>query len=362
MATKLSGSKVDIDIFVLIAAARAKYASDLHLSAYSPPLVRVNGCLQSLNGPRPLTEAEIRSAMEQMATIYQVEEFDKRLELDFGHKLPDGTSLRCSIAQQRGSVSMVIRILPSRIPTLDELELPAACKRLVTLRRGLLVISGPTGSGKTTTQAAMINYLNCNRTLNIVTIEDPIEYFHNNIKSAIIQRELGGDTRSYAQALKHVLRHDPDVILVGEMRDSETAAAVLSLAETGHLVITTSHAAYVGQTIERIIDLFPSHERPQAQIRLASLLNAIICQTLVPRANGKGRIAAVEILMVNPAVSNIIRDSKFNQLGNAMRSFRQVGMISLDQALVDLFHSGVISGETVFNYCNDADEARKLLY
>jgi twitching motility protein PilT len=229
------------------------------------------------------------------------------------------------------------------------------------MRRGLIVISGPTGSGKTTTQTAMINYLNCNKTLNIVTIEDPIEYYHSNIKSVIIQRELGGDTFSFAEALKHVLRHDPDVILVGEMRDSETAGAVLSLAETGHLVITTSHAPYVTQAIERIIDLFPSRERQQAQMRLASLLNAVLCQTLVPRAKGNGRIAAVEILLVNPAVSNIIRESRFNQLNNVLLSFRETGMISLDQALVNLYLDGIISSETVFTYCNDADEVRKLL-
>jgi twitching motility protein PilT len=351
-----------MDIFDFVAQAKAKSASDLHLTAYSQPLVRVNGLLRPLNGFEPLTTKDIRDAVEQIASPSQMQSFDNTHELDFGYKMKDGTSLRCNVAQQRGTLSLAVRILPPRLPDIDELELPEICKKLVSLRRGLVVISGPTGSGKTTTQAAMVNYINNNQMRYVVTIEDPIEYFHPNVNSVVIQRELGGDTYSFAQALKHVLRHDPDVILVGEMRDEETVNAVLSLAETGHLIFTTSHAPRVTQTVERIIDLFKPEERPLAQSRIASLLTAVLCQTLVPRADGTGRVAAVETMMVNNAVANAIRESKFNYLNNIMRSNAEEGMISLDRVLTNLYLDGVISGETVFSYCHEVDEVKKILY
>jgi len=227
--------------------------------------------------------------------------------------------------------------------------------------RGLIVISGPTGSGKTTTQAAMIQYLNSVTTRHVVTVEDPIEYFHPNLDSVVTQRELGRDTLSFPQALKHILRHDPDVILVGEMRDSETAAAVLSVAETGHLILTTSHAPYAPQAIERIIDLFPPPERYLAQTRLASLLLGVLCQTLVPRADGLGRIAAVEVMIATSAVKNLIRDGRIHLLANAIRSHGHAGMKSLDEALVDLYIKRIIDSKTLFAYCYDREEVEKLL-
>jgi len=351
-----------MDIFDFVTQAKAKNASDLHLTVYSQPLLRVNGLLGPLNGFEPLSTRDVRDALEQLATAHQLQSFDNTHELDFGYHMKDGTSLRCNVAQQRGALSLAIRILPPRLPDIDELELPEICKKLVSLRRGLVVISGPTGSGKTTTQAAMINYINNNQMRYIVTIEDPIEYFHHNINSVVIQRELGGDTYSFAQALKHVLRHDPDVILVGEMRDEETVNAVLSLAETGHLIFTTSHAPRVTQTVERIIDLFKPEERPLAQSRIASLLTAVLCQTLVPRSDGTGRIAAVETMMVTNAVANAIRESKFSYLNNIMRASGDEGMISLDRVLANLYLDGVISGETVFSYCHEVDEVKKILY
>ena len=198
--------------------------------------------------------------------------------------------MRCNAAQERGQISLSIRLLTLGVQSIDELQLPDICKKLSRLERGLVVISGPTGSGRTTTQAAMIQYINTTQTRHVLSFEDPIEYSHTNIKSKITQRELGSDTNSFAEALKHALRHDPDVIVVGEMRDSETAAAVISMAETGHLVISTGHAPYAAQTVERIVDLFPSNERVLVQTRLASLLDAVLCQTLVPRANGSGRM------------------------------------------------------------------------
>ena len=288
-----------MDIFSLLHIANSERASDLHLVASSPPLLRVNGFLQVVNGAPPLTADEINQALLQVTTPGEREEFHRHLELDFGYTLSGVGRLRCNAAQQRGAISLAVRLLPPKIPTIDELELPQICKELVLKQRGLAIVTGPTGSGKTTTQAAMIQHLNINDRRHVVTIEDPIEYVHPSLNCAITQRELGTDTLSFATALKHVLRQDPDVILVGEMRDLETAAAALTIAETGHLILTTGHAPSTSQAMERIIDLFPPHERHLAQTRLASLLNGVLCQTLVPRAVGSGRIAAVEITLGN---------------------------------------------------------------
>ena len=254
-----------------------------------------------------------------------------------------------------------MRLLPPKIPALDELELPQICKELALKPRGLVVITGPTGSGKSTTLAAMIQYLNTRETRHVVTIEDPIEYVYTSMKCAVTQRQLGTDTLSFANALKHILRQDPDVILVGEMRDTETADAVLTIAETGHFILTTGHAPSATQAMERIIDLFPPHQRHLAQTRLASLLVAALCQVLVPRTDGSGRVAAVEIMLGNPAVKNLIREGKLYQLPNVIRTHRELGMISLDEALVSLYLKGKISGETVLASCNDRQEVEKLI-
>ncbi len=223
------------------------------------------------------------------------------------------------------------------------------------------MVSGPTGSGKSTTLAAMIDHLNNNERRRVVTIEDPIEYVYTNLKCTITQRELGSDTVSFAEALRRVLRQDPDIILVGEMRDLETAAAALTIAETGHLVLTTGHAPSTSQAIERITDLFPPHERHLAQSRLASLLIGVLCQSLVPTADGKGRVAAIEVMMANPAVRNLIREGKTYQLPNVIRTHVGVGMQLLDQALVKLYREQVISQESLFQFCNDWDEIERLV-
>ena len=350
-----------MDIFSLLQEAKLKKASDLHLVVSSPPLLRVNGSLESVNGTTPLTPTEISQAFLQITSPEERESFTRHLELDFGYTLPDGTRIRCNAAQQRGAISLAMRLLPPKIPSLDELELPQICKELVLKPRGLVIVTGPTGSGKTTTQAAMIQHLNANRSCHVVTIEDPIEYVFPSLNCAITQRQLGTDTLSFAQALKHVLRQDPDVILVGEMRDLDTAAAVLSIAETGHMILSTGHAPSTYQAIERIIDLFPPHERFLAQTRLASLLVGVLCQALVPRADRPGRVAAVEIMLANPPVRNLIREGKIYQLPNVIRTHREIGMISLDEALVDLYLRQVISGETLLNICNDRQEVEKLI-
>ncbi len=350
-----------MDISSLLRKAKSVDASDLHLVVDSPALLRINGKLESLEGATALTADDINQAFLQLTTPQEREEFNSQLELDFGFTLADVGRLRCNAAQQRGTVSLAIRLLPEQIPTIDELGLPQIYKDLALKPRGLIIVTGPTGSGKTTTQSAMIHHLNTTESRHVVTMEDPIEYIHPTLKCAITQRQLGTDTLSFAEALRHVLRQDPDVILVGEMRDLDTASAVLTLAETGHLILSTGHAPSSSQAAERIIDLFPPHERHLAQMRLASLLVAILCQVLVPRADGKGRIAAVEVMLANPPVRSLIREGKMYLLHNVIRTHREIGMISLDEALVNLYLRRVITDETLFAFCNDRPEVEKLI-
>ncbi len=350
-----------MDVFSLLRTANSKRASDLHLVVGSPAIFRIDGTLESSNGVAPLSAEDINEAFLQLTTPEERETFHRHLELDFGYTLPDVGRLRCNAAQQRGSISLAVRLLLPKIPTLDELELPQICKELALKPRGLVVITGPTGSGKSTTLAAMIQYLNTHETRHVVTIEDPIEYVYTSLKCAVTQRQLGTDTLSFTNALKHILRQDPDVILIGEMRDTDTADAVLTIAETGHFILTTGHAPSATQAMERIIDLFPPHQRHLAQTRLASLLVAVLCQVLVPRTDGSGRIAAVEIMLGNPAAKNLIREGKLYQLPNVIRTHRELGMISLDEALVSLYLKGTISGATVLASCNDRQEVEKLI-
>ncbi len=350
-----------MDIFSLLYTAKSKAASDLHLVVASPPLLRIDGSLKVVDGIAPLTAEEISQAFLQITTPEEREDFHRHLELDFGYTLSGVGRLRCNAAQQRGAISLALRLLPPEIPSIDELGLPQIYKQLALRPRGLIVVTGPTGSGKTTSQAAMIQHLNTNESRHVVTIEDPIEYVHTAINCAITQRQLGSDTLSFAGALKHILRQDPDVILVGEMRDLDTAAAVLTIAETGHLILSTGHAPSAPQAVERIIDLFPPHERHLAQTRLASLLIAVLCQVLVPRASGSGRTAAVEVMIANPPVRNLIREGKIYQLPNVIRTHREVGMVSLDEALVSLYLKQIISGENLLAFCNEREEVEKLI-
>jgi twitching motility protein PilT len=302
----------------------------------------------------------MRQALEEFTSEKARTEFEEQCELDFGVGIADVGRVRFNVAKQRGSTSIVARLLPSTIPSPEELGLPEVCKELISRPRGLVVISGPTGSGKSTTLASMIDYLNQTEQKRVVTIEDPVEYTYDNLKCTITQRELGSDTLSFAEALRHVLRQDPDVILVGEMRDLETASAALTVAETGHLVLTTGHAPSAAQAVERVINIFPPHERYLTQARLSSLLLGILCQSLVPRADGEGRVAAIEILLANAAVKNLIREGKSFQLPNTMRVNTHAGMQLLDQALVNHYNQGRITLESVMEFCNDRDEIARL--
>ncbi len=349
-----------MDIHSLLRLARKRNASDLHLITNSPPLLRIDGALQRVDGYERLIPEDISEALFQLTSPDQRETFFHQMELDFAYFLSGVGRLRCNACQQQGSISLNIRLLSPTIPTVDQLELPAILKDLIMRPRGLIIVTGPTGSGKSTSLAAMIYHLNQHTHRYIITIEDPVEYVHPNVKAAVSQRELGVDTLSFAYALKHVLRQDPDVILVGEMRDLETAAAVLNVAETGHLVLSTGHAPSAHQSIERVVDLFPLEERSLAQARLASILVAVLCQVLVPRVGG-GRVAAVEVMLGTTAVKNLIREGKIHLLPNVIRTQANLGMQTLDEGLVNLYLRGTIDWATVLAWCQDEDEVNKLV-
>ena len=350
-----------MDILSVIRLADEKKTSDIHIVAFSPTLFRVRGSLEPVAEMAPLTPDDIDEALKQVTTEEQRAVFERDLELDFGYTVPGVGRIRGNAAKQRGTTTLVIRLLPSKVPSFEELGLPDICKELILKPRGMVVVSGPTGSGKSTTLSAMINYLNDTASKSLVTIEDPIEFVYINNKCTITQRELGGDTKSFAEALRHVLRQDPNVILVGEMRDLETASAALEIAETGHLILTTGHAPSAPQTIDRIIDMFPAHERSTVQSRLSSLLVGVLSQVLVPTVDGKGRVAAREIMLASPAIRSNIRDGKVYQIPNAMLTQAKMGMVLLDNALVNLYRKGVISRENVLAFCNEPEEVTKLM-
>ncbi len=344
----------------LLITAKERKASDLHLIVGIPPMLRIDGELKPLDNSNDLGSTDIEELFKQLANKQMQEIFQRELEVDFAYSLPGGGRGRCNACWQQGSISLAIRILPQQIPTVEQLGLPEICKELITRPRGLIIVTGPTGSGKSTTIAAMLNHLNNTASKYVVTIEDPVEYVHPNIRCAFSQRELAADTHSFVNALKYVLRQDPDLILVGEMRDLETASAVLTVAETGHLVLSTGHAPSAAQSVERIVDLFPPHERPMAQSRLASTLIVVFSQVLVPVIGG-GRVAAVEIMLANGAVKNLIREGKPFLIPNTIRTSSQIGMQTLDDALVSLFKKGTIAKESMFAFCQDPEEVNKII-
>jgi twitching motility protein PilT len=336
-------------------------ASDLHLKVGSPPVLRIYGELVPLDDLPNLTPKDMQEFFAQVTTEEQKEEFTRELELDFAYSVSGLARFRVNAALQRGTITLAFRRIFWTIPTIEELGLPEVCKVLALKPDGLVLVTGPTGCGKSTTLAAMIDYLNERERRRVVTIEDPIEYLFKDKQCFITQRELGADTRSFAEALKRTLRQDPDVILVGEMRDLETIATALTAAETGHLVLSTLHTPSAAQAIDRIIDVFPTHQQGQIRVQLSTTLQGVLYQALLPRADGNGLVVAVEVMIATPAVRNLIREGKTYQLPNVIQTGSQYGMQSLNQALRDLYQKGLITLETAFARSNNPEELRELI-
>jgi twitching motility protein PilT len=304
---------------------------------------------------------DIETAFDYITTPEQRNRFHLEKELDFAYSVPGLARFRVSVMRQRGTVSLAFRLVPFKVFTIDELALPQICKDLIVKPRGLILVTGPTGSGKSTTMAAMINYLNERTARNVITIEDPIEYLHPNMKCLIAQRDLGDDTKAFDIALVHALRHDPDVIVVGELRDFETVQTAMRAAETGHLVMGTLHTTDAPQTVDRIIDIFPPSQQNQIRLQFSQVIIAVLSQTLLPRATSKGRIAAFEIMTGNSAVKNLIREGKTYELHSVMQLSSAEGMQTLDQALVDLVKKKMVTLEEAKMKSSHPDRLKKLL-
>ncbi|AMM22247.1 type IV pili twitching motility protein PilT [Frondihabitans sp. PAMC 28766] len=311
--------------------------------------------------PAPWNRETVRTALTSLLTPDRQAEFDEALELDFAYSLSADSRFRVNFFQQRGVLGAVFRLIPTEIKTLDQLGIDPDLGKFAGLPRGLVLVTGPTGSGKSTTLAALIDLANSTRADHIVTVEDPIEFMHNHKMSIVNQREVGSDTHSFANALKHVLRQDPDVILIGELRDLETISVALTAAETGHLVFATLHTQDAAQTIDRVIDVFPPHQQDQVRTQLASTLQGVVCQTLVPRATGRGRVVATEVMMMTPAVGNLIREGKTYQIASSMQAGRDLGMHTMDQDLADLVNSGTVTLKAAMEKVHDEEGFHRLV-
>lgn len=335
-------------------------ASDLHITVGVPPQVRVRGELQALSQFVDLDAEIIQSMIFSMMSQRQREEFEKELELDFSYTLPDAGRFRVNVYKQMGAIGAVLRLIPFEIKTYEELSLPPVFQSFTNLQRGLLLVTGTTGSGKSTTLAAIVDSINRSRSAHILTVEDPVEFVHSHKQSIVNQREVHGDTRSFSKALRHALRQDPDVILVGEMRDYETISVALTAAETGHLVLGTLHTQDAPQTIDRIIDVFQPEQQGQVRAMLASSLQAVVCQQLCKTVKGQGRAPALEILLGTPAARSLIREAKAHQLYNVMQAGSDAGMQTMDQSLAALVRRGVISPDEGMQRCHHVAEFKRM--
>ena len=335
--------------------------SDLHLSIGSPPQVRVHGELQRLDHP-DLTPTDSKSLAYSVLTDAQKKRFEETLELDFSFGIRGVARFRCNMFNQRGSVGAVYRQIPEKIRTFDELGLPAVLAKMAERPRGLVLVTGPTGSGKSTTLAAMIDKINTERHGHILTVEDPIEYLHQHKSCLINQRELHSDTQSFTNALRAALREDPDVVLIGEMRDLETVESALRIAETGHLTFGTLHTNSASSTINRIIDVFPSHQQSQIRTQLSLVIEGIVCQALLPRADGKGRVVSLEILVPTAGIRNLIREDKVHQIYSAMQTGQEkLGMQTMNQSLATLCMRRQITMETAINASSNREELQEMI-
>lgn len=335
--------------------------SDLHITVGSPPGIRVRGEVAPVEGGKVLTPKDTQEMLLSLLSEEQRRRFETELELDFAYSIPGLSRFRTNIFQQRNSMGAVFRVIPLKIPTIEELQLPRVCKFLAERPRGLVLVTGPTGSGKSTTLAAMIDHINATRPVHIITLEDPIEFMHKNKKAYVNQREVGEDTHSFTAALKRVLRQDPDVILVGEMRDLETISAALTAAETGHLVLATLHTTGGPETVDRIIDVFPPHQQQQVRMQLSTTLEGVLSQTLLRSTDGRSRVMAMEIMLGIPAISNLIREGKTHQMATIIQGGAAVGMQTLDQHLKTLLQAGRVTYEEAIQKAKEPRELAQML-
>ena len=333
--------------------------SDIHLTVGLPPMVRCDGHLVATNYTE-LGQRDTQRLIYDILSNEQIQWFEKTRELDFSYGLKNAGRFRINVYKQRGSIGVAMRAIPSKVPSMEQLGLPNLLRELTRKHSGLILVTGPTGSGKSTTIATMIDTINDERSSHIMTIEDPIEYLHNHKKCMVNQRELNSDTDSFENALRAVLREDPDVILVGEMRDLETIAAALTLAETGHLVFGTLHTRNAPQTVDRVVDVFPAHQQDQIKVQLSNTIEAVIAQQLIPRVGG-GRYAAIEIMVANPAIRNLIREGKTYQIYSSIETGGVQGMQAMDRVLADAHRNGVISFEEAVSRAIDRDNFTRLL-
>ena len=349
-----------VKIELLLEEVIKKKASDLHLQVGLPPMLRIDGALTPANGAPVLNEEAVETLIFAILDDDQKQILLKDKDFDFSFAFGDLGRFRVNAFHERGNMAAALRLIPNEILSIEQLGLPPIINKLSEYPRGLVLVTGPTGSGKSTTLAAMISKINNERSEHIITIEDPIEYTHRSRKSVIVQREVHYDTYSFSAALRSALREDPDVVLIGEMRDLETIASAITIAETGHLVLATLHTNSAAQSIDRMIDVFPPHQQPQIRSQLANILQAVVCQRLVP-AIGGGRVAAAEILTATSAVRNIIREGKTHQLEAVIQTGAEFGMQSMDRTLVNLIHAGTITYDEARNFAVDLDELDRLM-
>ncbi|MBO7393074.1 MAG: type IV pilus twitching motility protein PilT [Abditibacteriota bacterium] len=344
----------------LLAEMVERGASDLHICTDLPPVIRIDGKLQKMNYTK-FTASDTQRMLYEILTDEQIQRFEDNWELDFSYSLQKLARFRVNFFKDKGTVASAFRIIPVKIPTIRELQLPSILEEVAKKPRGLILVTGPTGSGKSTTLAAMINQINTDRSEHIITIEDPIEYLHHHKQSIINQREVGQDTKEFANALRGALREDPDIILVGEMRDLETMANAIRAAETGHLVFATLHTNSAASTVDRIVDSFPAEQQEQIRLMLSNSLQAVICQQLLRRAGLPGRVCCMEIMIATPAIRNLVREAKSHQLKSMIQTGGSFGMQTMDQHLAELYTKGVITFEDALARAMDPEELKNMI-